>query len=97
MINPEAATDAQAASSPAPAPVPPATPPPVAFAPDAPPPPPTDAPAPAPKSVSIGQTKDQVIANFGPPLSTLNGATKTTFVYKDMKVIFVKGKVTDVQ
>jgi hypothetical protein len=62
-----------------------------------PPLPATAAPPSAPKSVSIGQSKDEVLADFGQPLSTLNGATKTTFIYKDMKVIFVKDKVTDVQ
>ncbi len=38
-----------------------------------------------------------MIANYGLPLNTLNGATKTTLIYKDMKVILVKNKVTDVQ
>jgi hypothetical protein len=97
VINAEAADTQAAGSAPAAPAVAPPAPAPQAFAPDAPPPPPADAPAPAPKSVSIGQTKDQVIANFGQPLNVLNGASRTTFIYKDMKVIFVKDKVTDVQ
>lgn len=87
-----------------PAPNPPAqeqapTPPP----PLAPPPPPTDAPpatpaAPAtPKTISLGQTKDQVIASFGQPQKVAHVGTKEIDYYPDMKVTFVNGKVTGVQ
>jgi hypothetical protein len=66
-------------------------------APIAPPPPPPDQPAAAPKTIEIGQTKDQVIANLGQPEKIIKLRTKETYLYKDMKVIFVSGKVSDVQ
>ncbi len=79
------------------APAAPATPPPAPMAAIPPPPPPTDAPAAAPQSISIGQTKDQVTATFGQPTKVVKLATKEIDYYPDMKVTFVKGKVTDVQ
>ena len=60
----------------------------------APPPPPTDAP---PPTISIGQTKDQVTAGFGQPLKVANLGGKTIFYYKDMKVTFTGGKVSNVE
>jgi len=62
-----------------------------------PPPPPTDAPAAAPKSISLGQTKDEVAASFGQPSKIVKLPTKEIDYYPDMKVTFVKGKVSDVQ
>ncbi len=86
--------DAPAASAPAAPPV--AAP--EAKLPDIPPPPPpADTPPPAPKSISLGQTTDQVTATFGAPTKVLKPAGKEIWVYPDMKVTFVKGKVTDVQ
>ena len=79
------------------APAAPAAPPPAPMAAIAPPPPPTDAPAAAPQSISVGQTKDQVTATFGAPTKVVKLATKEIDYYPDMKVTFVKGKVTDVQ
>jgi len=62
--------------------------------------PPTQA-APAqpsgPVTIALGQTPEQVIAAKGQPVSKVNLATKTIFNYPDMKIIFVKGKVSDVQ
>lgn len=75
----------------------PSAPPPAKMADIAPPPPPADAPPAAPKSISLGQTKDQVAAMFGPPTKIVNLSTKEIDYYPDMKVTFVKGKVTDVQ
>jgi hypothetical protein len=63
----------------------------------APPPPPADAPPPAPPTVSLGQTMDQVIAVMGQPKAVAKAGTKTIFTYSDLKVIFVDGKVSDVQ
>jgi hypothetical protein len=75
----------------------------------APPPPPADAPPPAPASapqstpntppptISIGQTMDQVTTGFGQPLKVANLGGKTIFYYKDMKVTFTNGKVSDVE
>ena len=77
------------------APPPPAEP---ALAPIAPPPPPPDEPQAPPKELKIGQTKDQVIANFGQPEKVVKLGTKEIYYYKDLgKVTFVNGKVTDVQ
>lgn len=63
----------------------------------APPPPPTDTPPAPPKTVSLGQTKDQVIASFGQPQKVVHLGAKELDFYQDMKVTFVNGKVTDVQ
>jgi hypothetical protein len=62
-----------------------------------PPPPPVDSqPAPT-KTIALGQTKDQVVAIFGPPQKVANLGAKEIDYYPDMKVTFVDGKVTDVQ
>jgi hypothetical protein len=66
-------------------------------APIPPPPPPADEPPAPPKSIELGQTKDQVIANFGQPQRTAKVGTKEIFFYKDLKVTFVGGKVSDFQ
>jgi hypothetical protein len=78
---------------PAPAPAPVAPPAEAPAAPIAPPPPPPE----DPKSISVGQTKDQVEAAFGQPLRQAKVGVKLIYVYKDLKVVFVNGKVTDVQ
>jgi hypothetical protein len=73
---------------------PPATP--AAPMPDiAPPPPPSDA-APPP-TIALGQTIDQVTAGFGQPLSIVKLGVKVIYKYKDMKVTFTNGKVSDVE
>jgi hypothetical protein len=83
--------------------VPPVAPPPAPAAPaDAlpdipPPPPPVDQPAPPPTTVSLGQTPDQVIAALGQPQKIVKLAKKETYYYKDLKVIFTAGKVSDGQ
>lgn len=51
----------------------------------------------APKTVSLGQTPEQVEAVLGPPSTKINLGSKLTYVYKDLKVIFQDGKVADVQ
>jgi len=66
-------------------------------APIPPPPPPADEPAPAPKTISLGQTKDIVVANFGQPGKIAKIGPKEIYYYPDLKVTFVNGKVTDVQ
>ncbi len=68
-----------------------------ALAPIPPPPPPSDAPPPPPKTIAVGQTKDQVVAIFGQPQKIVTLATKEIYYYPDMKVIFVRNKVSDVQ
>jgi hypothetical protein len=87
--------DQQAAQAPAPAAVP--APSQTALAPIAPPPPPVDAPPAQPKTIALGQTTDMVEAIMGQPDKKVNLATKTLYIYKDLKVTFIKGKVTDVQ
>ena len=54
-------------------------------------------PAAPPASIQLGQTVDQVTASFGPPEKIVNLGTKQIYVYTDLKVTFVNGKVTDVQ
>lgn len=73
---------------PATAAVQPVGPPPIA----PPPPPPAD-----PKTISLKQTTDQVIANLGQPTKIIKLGSKEIYVYPDMKVTFVAGKVSDVQ
>ena len=67
------------------------------MAPIPPPPPPPDAPPPQPKTISKGQTRDQVVTIMGQPQKVVNLGTKEIDYYPDMKVIFVNGKVSDVQ
>jgi hypothetical protein len=82
----------QPAQSAAPAPAPAAAPAPAPPPEIAPPPPPADAP-----TISIGQTKDQVTATFGQPVKTAKLGAKEIYYYKDMKVTFTNGKVSDVE
>jgi hypothetical protein len=53
--------------------------------------------SPAPATVSLGQTTSQVEAIMGKPKSVANLPTKTIYVYDGLKVVFVNGKVSDVQ
>jgi hypothetical protein len=85
---------AEAAPAPIAPPPPPAE---TAPAPIAPPPPPADAAQAPPKTVSLGETKDNVVADFGQPTKIAKVGTKEIYFYKDIKVTFVGGKVTDVQ
>ena len=66
----------------------------------APPPPaaaPAAAPAPAPTTIALGQTVDQVTASIGQPTRIIDLGTKKVYVYKDMKITFKAGKVSDVE
>ena len=78
-----------AAAAPAPAPAPAAPMPEIA-----PPPPPADAP---PPSIALGQTKSEVTAAFGQPVRVAKLGVKEIFYYKDMKVTFTNGKVSNVE
>ncbi len=51
----------------------------------------------APKSISLGQTTAEVEQALGKPEKIVNLGTKTIYTYKDLKVVFVEGKVSDVQ
>ena len=55
------------------------------------------APPAPPATVEIGQTPEQVTAILGQPDKIINLGLKQIYVYKDLKVTFVKGKVTDAQ
>ncbi|MGD0737448.1 MAG: hypothetical protein ABR976_20145 [Terracidiphilus sp.] len=59
-----------------------------------PPPPPTDMP---PVTIAVRQTKEQVTAAFGQPLRLAKVGAKEIYYYKDMKVTFLNGKVSDVE
>ena len=85
---PPLAPASEAAATPAAAPAP------APMAEIPPPPPPTDTP---PPTIAIGQTMDQVTTAFGAPLKVAKLGAKTIFYYKDMKVTFTNGKVTDVE
>ncbi len=86
-----AAAPAQQAAPPvAPPPAGPVQPPPPIIPP--PPPPPAD-----PIVVSLGQSPDQVTSEVGQPDHINKVGAKQVYVYKDMKVTFLNGKVTDIQ
>jgi len=55
------------------------------------------APAAEPAQIEKGQTPDQVKAALGNPDKIVNLGTKMIYVYKDIKVTFLNGKVSDVQ
>ena len=54
-------------------------------------------PPPEPQQIEKGQTPDQVKNALGAPDKIVNLGTKQIYVYKDLKVTFVNGKVSDVQ
>jgi hypothetical protein len=60
----------------------------------APPPPPADTP---PPTIALGQKKDEVTAAFGQPVRIAKLGVKEIFYYKDMKVTFTNGKVSNVE
>jgi len=64
-------------------------PPPVKYGDIAPPPPP------APE-LKLGLTVDQVIAQLGQPITTATAGDKKIYLFKEWKVTFVGGKVTDI-
>ena len=55
------------------------------------------APAQAPKTISLGQTEEEVVAILGEPKKIVNLGAKQIYYYPDMKVVFTDGKVADVQ
>jgi len=50
-----------------------------------------------PQSISMGMTTDQVQTALGAPTKTVNLGPKQIYVYKDLKVTFLNGRVVDVQ
>jgi hypothetical protein len=55
------------------------------------------APPPEPQQIEKGQSPDQVKAALGAPDKIVNLGAKQIYVYKDLKVTFLNGKVSDVQ
>jgi len=51
----------------------------------------------APKTVALGQSESELEAAVGKPEKVLDLGTKKIYVYKDIKVTLVDGKVADVQ
>jgi uncharacterized protein YcfJ len=62
-----------------------------------PPPPPPDQPQAPPKTISLGQTTDQVVAILGQPETIAKAGNREIYSYKYLKVTFTGGKVTDIQ
>jgi hypothetical protein len=85
---PPAAQQQQTQAAPPPPPDPPAQ----KFDAIAPPPPPPAAPV----NLAIGLTIDQVVAQLGQPLNTVVQGDKQIYLYKEWKVTFMKGKISDV-
>ncbi len=50
-----------------------------------------------PPTIQLGQTPEEVTAALGQPEKIVNLGAKQIYYYKDMKITFVKGKVSDVQ
>jgi len=49
------------------------------------------------KTVKLGMSPDEVKQSLGNPDKIVDLGAKQVFIYKDMKVIFIDGKVSDVQ
>jgi hypothetical protein len=52
---------------------------------------------PTPQTIQLGQPIDQVKTALGQPEKIVDLGQKQIYVYKDLKITFVNGKVTDVQ
>lgn len=73
-------------------------PPPTPMAEPPPPPlPPPAEPQAPPKTIEVGQTVEQVVAALGQPVKIVKLASKEMYFYKDLKITFVNGKVSDVE
>jgi hypothetical protein len=55
------------------------------------------APQPEPVKIGLGQTTDQVVASLGQPDKVVDLGSKKIYIYKDLKITFVDGRVSDVQ
>lgn len=58
---------------------------------------PQEQPQAEPQTIQLGMTTDQVQAALGKPEKIFNVGAKQIYVYKDVKVTFLNGKVSDVQ
>jgi hypothetical protein len=50
-----------------------------------------------PTRIDLGQTTEQVIAVMGQPEKIMNLGEKQIYLYKDLKITFMNGKVSDMQ
>jgi hypothetical protein len=55
------------------------------------------APAAGPVNISMGQSIDSVTSALGSPVRIIDLGAKKIYSYKDMKITFINGKVSDVQ
>jgi len=55
------------------------------------------APQAEPTRIELGQTIEQVVAALGQPGKIVNLGEKQMYMYKDLKITFLSGKVSDVQ
>jgi len=53
--------------------------------------------APPAEPVRLGDTIEQVVAKLGDPVKMADLGTKKIYVYRNLKVTFVEGKITDVE
>lgn len=54
-------------------------------------------PPPAPVTINVGDSTDQVVASMGQPDRIAKIGSKDIYFYRDMKVTFVNGKVSDIE
>lgn len=52
---------------------------------------------PATRTIQLGQTEEEVVAIMGPPEKKVMLGAKTIYVYRDLKVVFIDGKVADAE
>lgn len=50
-----------------------------------------------PKTIALNQSREEVEAILGKPRTVIDLGQRVTYVYEDIRVIFVDGKVSDVQ
>ena len=55
------------------------------------------APAAPPPTITIGEISSEVLQAMGMPLQMIDLEKKKTYVYKNMKIVFLNDKVSDVQ
>jgi hypothetical protein len=58
---------------------------------------PPSVPSEVTQQVSLGQSIDQVVAILGQPSSIADLGSKKIYVFKNLKVTFIEGKVTDME
>ena len=54
-------------------------------------------PSKPPIEISLGQTIEDVVGSLGNPTQIVNLGAKKIYVYPDLKITFIDGRVTDVQ